>query len=148
VLAGGAGTKQLKGTHRQVAEALKKEDWAWLDALPLWLELPEWNALVVHGGLLPGTPPHQTPRHVLLNLRSLDAQGRPSMRVDGGVPWASKWPGPRRVLFGHDALRGLQRWPHALGLDTGCVYGRRLTGVWLGADEVVWVKARRAYVAP
>lgn len=148
VLDGRSGEKKLKGTHARVAEALKKKDWAWLEALPWWLELPEHDALVVHGGLLPGRPVHTQPRHVLLNMRSIDANGQASTRVDGGVPWASRWSGPRRVLFGHDALRGLQRHPHALGLDTGCVYGKRLTGVWLGTDELVWVKAKREYSEP
>lgn len=148
LLDGRDGKKKLKGTHARAAETLEKKDWAWLETLPLWLDLPEWNALVLHGGLLPGVPLEEHPRQVLLNLRSLDAKGEPSARVDGGVPWASLWKGPRRALFGHDALTGLQRWPHALGLDTGCVYGKRLTGVWLGEDELVWVKARRVYSAP
>lgn len=145
VLAGRAGEKKLKGTHAEVAAALTKKDWAWLEALPLWLVLKAHDALVVHGGLLPGVPLKRQPRHALLNLRSIDAAGEASTRVDGGVPWASTWKGRRRVLFGHDALRGLQRYPRALGLDTGCVYGKALTGVWLGADRVVTVQARRAY---
>jgi len=148
VLDGRAGAKTLKGTHARVADALKPKDWAWLEALPLWLSFPELDAVVVHGGLLPGTPLAAQPRHVLLNLRSFDEQGQPHARVDAGVPWASRWPGPTRVVFGHDALRGLQRHPHALGLDTGCVYGKRLTGVWLGSDEVVGVDARREYSKP
>jgi hypothetical protein len=28
------------------------------------------------------------------------------------------------------------------------VYGQRLTGVWLGADELVWVKAKREWSVP
>lgn len=146
VLAGRAGEKKLKGTHAEVAEALKAKDWAFLAALPLWLELD--GALVVHGGLLPGVALEAQPRHVLLNLRSITADGKPSTRVDGGAPWASTYRGRRRVLFGHDALRGLQRYPRALGLDTGCVYGKRLTGAWLGADELVWVDAKREYSKP
>jgi diadenosine tetraphosphatase ApaH/serine/threonine PP2A family protein phosphatase len=140
--------RPAKGHHAQVAHSLTPADAAWLQALPLWLDLPEQEALVVHGGLLPGVPLAHQPRHLLLNLRSFDPRGEPTTRVEGGVPWASRWPGPRRVLFGHDALRGLQRHPHALGLDTGCVYGRALTGVWLDDDRVVQVQARKAWSAP
>jgi diadenosine tetraphosphatase ApaH/serine/threonine PP2A family protein phosphatase len=148
LLDGRAGKKVLKGTHAEAAASLERKDWTWLEALPLWLELPEHRALVVHGGLLPGVALKRQPRRALLHLRSLTAEGEPSARVDGGAPWAATWRGPQRAIFGHDALRGLQRHAHALGLDTGCVYGRRLTGVWLGEDRVVSVKARRQYQAP
>ncbi len=132
--------------HEKVASTLSHESIRWLELLPLWLDLPELNALVVHGGVLPNIPLENQPRHVLLNLRSIDAEGKGSMRVDGGVPWASRWPGPRHVIFGHDALRGLQRHPHATGLDTGCVYGKQLTGLWLPEFKLVSVPARRTYV--
>lgn len=135
----------LKGTHRSVAEALTEADWRYLELLPLYLDFPELNTLVVHAGLLPGTPVAEQPKHVLLNLRSLDAEGKPSTRVDGGTPWAELWPGPRFVVFGHDALRKLQRAPHALGLDTGCVYGGHLSAVWLPERRLVQVAAHRAW---
>jgi hypothetical protein len=138
--------KSSKAHHAQVARSLGASDAAYLQALPLWLELEA--ALVVHAGLLPGLPLERQPRHLLLNLRSFDEAGEPSTRVEGGVPWASRWPGPRRVLFGHDALRGLQRHPHALGLDTGCVYGGALTAAWLPGEALVQVKARKVWRPP
>lgn len=137
----------LKGAHATVASQLTEPDWEYLERLPLWLDFAELNTLVVHAGLLPNVPLDEQPRHLLLNLRSLDADGRGSTLVSGGTPWAERWPGPRFVVFGHDALRKLQRHPYALGLDTGCVYGGALSAVWLPERRVVQVKAHRAWVS-
>lgn len=135
--------KVKKAHHEEVALSLTTADWRWLQLRPLWVELPEYDAVVVHGGLLPGVALAEQPRHVVLNLRSFDARGRPSMRVDGGIPWAARWTGPRHVVFGHDALRGLQRHPFATGLDTGCVYGGSLTALWLPENRLVSVPCRQ-----
>ncbi len=133
--------------HTEVEKTLKKADWQYLEALPLFIELPEAAAVVVHAGLLPGVALDKQPRHLLLNLRSIRDDGSGSTRLDA-EPWASQWRGPQRVFFGHDAVRGLQKYRHALGLDTGCVYGKQLTGVWLHDRQVVSVKAERTWQQP
>ncbi|XXF77823.1 metallophosphoesterase [Myxococcaceae bacterium GXIMD 01537] len=138
--------KKLKPEHRQVLETLKHKDWAYLESLPAYRRFPELNVLAVHGGVVPGVPLEEQREEDLLNLRSITPQGEPSKRVDDGVPWASVWKGPELVIFGHDALRGLQRHPHALGLDSGCVYGGHLTAYVLPEARFYAVKARRAYV--
>ena len=142
------GGKRLKPEHQHVLETLTEADWAYLESLPLYRRFPELNVLAVHGGVVPGVPLEAQREEDLLNLRSITPEGEPSKRVEGGAPWASHWRGPELVIFGHDALRGLQRHPHALGLDTGCVYGGRLTAYALPEGRLHSVPALRAYVDP
>ena len=141
----GSSNKPLAPAHAADAARLGEADWRWLEALPLFLELNEHDVIVVHAGLVPGVGLEDQDPHVMLNMRSFRPDGTPSKRVDAGQPWAERWPGPRTVVFGHDAVRGLQRWPYAIGLDTGCVYGGRLTALVLPERELVSVPARAAH---
>ena len=83
------------------------------------------------------------------HLRPAEWQARE--KNSEGVAWAPHWPGPTHVYFGHDAQRLLQRCAHATGLDTGCLYGRKLTAAILELGRptrIVSVPARRIYVSP
>jgi hypothetical protein len=63
-------------------------------------------------------------------------------------PWAEVWQGPPRVIFGHDARRGLQQHDWAIGLDTGAVYGKQLTGIILPEQTLVSVDAVTTHNSP
>ena len=78
-----------------------------------------------------------------MNMRTIRAGGRGSRRAEDGVVWGSLWPGPELVLFGHHAMRGLQHHPHAIGLDTGCVYGGRLSCIRAHRRALLGAGARR-----
>jgi Calcineurin-like phosphoesterase len=144
VLKARAGDETRK-QHVDVAATLSKADVDWLAARPLWLRLAyEQPHVVVHGGMVAGVPVEKQTREHLLALRSIAADGKPSKRIEG-APWAALWTGPEHAVFGHDAIRGLQQHPLATGLDTGCVYGRELTALWLPAHKLVSVTARRQY---
>jgi predicted phosphodiesterase len=138
--------KKPKTEHRQVLDTLSDADWNFLKALPLYLRFPEYNVLVVHGGVVPGVPLEEQKPELLLNLRSITSKGKPSKKMADGVPWASLWQGPERIIFGHDALRGLQQHPHAIGLDSGCVYGGQLTAYVLPEARFYSVQAKRVYM--
>ncbi len=136
---------RAKRTHLQVAERLREADWRWLEALPLYLRFPELGVVVVHAGVVPGKTLERQHPEDLMTMRTLRPEGTASPRLEDGELWAKAYGGPEHVIFGHDAITGLQREPFATGLDTGCVYGRCLTALVLPGGELVQVPARRAY---
>jgi hypothetical protein len=135
------------GAHAELREAMDPASLAWMQGLPLWLRPEGHPVVVVHAGLVPGVPLEDQRREDLLTMRAVRPDGTGSKRAEDGALWATRWPGPEHVVFGHDAVRGLQRHPHATGLDTGCVYGKCLTALLLPEWELISVPARRAYLS-
>jgi hypothetical protein len=141
---------EARRPRRWLLDTLDESDWAFLESLPLFLRLgaegeggPE--VAVVHAGAVPGVPLEEQERDNLLSLRSLVGGSAPSRRLLMRWPWAAAWRGPEHIVFGHDAVRGLQQYPLATGLDTGCVYGRELTALELPSRRIYKVPARRRY---
>ena len=109
---------------------------AWLRDLPITIEGDGW--VVVHGGL---NPVGETTRSQAVRLRRW-----PDDKDLSNPFWWECYTGDKLVIYGHDAMRGLQdHRPHTLGLDTGCVYGGDLTGYLLEEDRIVSVPADRGY---
>ncbi len=155
LLRGRRGRAPVGPAQRPVVAALSARHWAFLEALPLWLDLPDHGVRVVHAGVVPGVPIERQPPRALMYMRCLDQAGEP-VEKRGGTPWGASYRGPPHVVFGHNAQEEPQLHPAATGLDTGCVYGRRLTALVLAAGArppppaergraLVSVPARRRY---
>lgn len=54
-------------------------------------------------------------------------------------PWDEFYAGDARVVHGHWAMRGYYRNGNVIGLDTGCVYGGKLTAWCQEEDRIVQV---------
>ncbi len=141
----GRTPRPLRPDHAEVVAALEDRDFELLASLPLSLRLPDDAGLVVHAGIVPGIPLERQERDMLLNIRTIRIDGTGSRRPNDGVLWGSVYGGPDFIYFGHHAAQGLQRHPFALGLDTGCVYGRRLSAFVLPDQQLISVEARRTY---
>jgi bis(5'-nucleosyl)-tetraphosphatase (symmetrical) len=65
--------------------------------------------------------------------------------------WHELYKGPELLVFGHDAKQGLFRKtlpsgrPICIGIDTGCTYGKSLTGYFPEWDDAIQVQAIRPY---
>lgn len=137
---------QVNPSHRRAYEQLGEEHWKYLSERPLFIPLPEHNAIVVHAGVIPDRPIQCQDRKHLLHLQCTKPPHWkslwPSECSDGEKFWTHWWKGPERVIFGHSHLTKplLTEW--ACGIDTGCVHGRFLTAVLLPGWEIVQVPAR------
>ena len=135
----------LKKQHARVAQALSPADWDYLLAMPLWLRFDALGVAVVHAGVLPDVPLEaQDPRN-LITMRTIRPDGTASPKLSEGALWATRYTGPPHLVFGHDAITGLQLHAHATGLDTGCVYGGALTALLMPERRVVSVPATRVH---
>ncbi|HEX4515702.1 MAG TPA: metallophosphoesterase [Polyangiaceae bacterium] len=130
---------ELGRTHLEVAQAMRDVDWTLLETSPLWLDLPEHGARVVHAGVVPGVPIEQQDPNTLMRIRTVGKRK---------TPWGERYRGAPHVVFGHNALGGLQMHAWATGLDTACVYGGRLSAMVLREGERIpsAISRRRALI--
>src|SRR5882762_1337153 len=133
-------TKEQKATANRL-ESERQHYSAYLSSLPFTINLG--SHLVVHAGMRPGVPLRRQMASDLTEMRTMGAN--PSSRK--GLPWYDVYRGKRIVLFGHWPAKEPRVSPRAVGLDTGCVYGGRLTGYIIELNQFVSVPARRAYAS-
>jgi hypothetical protein len=139
------GRVPAKPKHRAIYEPMDAQapGWrAWVAALPLFLELEDFT--VVHAGLHPSGRTDLTTEAMALLMR------RYPMDEPNALHWHEQYTASKGVIFGHDAKQGLlyktrDGKPWIIGLDTGCVYGHRLTGYLLEEDQLIHVPAARIY---
>jgi diadenosine tetraphosphatase ApaH/serine/threonine PP2A family protein phosphatase len=134
--------KELKRSQKKCLKQLKDEGEryaAYLDSLPAYLDLG--SHVVVHAGLRPGVALAAQTLDDLTELRTLG----PDRTSRVGERWYKAYDGEKIALFGHWPKKKPRRGPRAVGLDTGCVYGRCLTAYVIETGEFYSVPALRAY---
>jgi serine/threonine protein phosphatase 1 len=105
-------------------------------SFPLYVDLGD--VAVVHAGVRPGVSLEAQSRDDLLKIKTVD--GTPN-----GPMWWEEYEGPPRVVFGHHVVRDPLVLPHAVGIDTGCVYGGCLTAFTLETGAFLSVRAAETY---
>jgi hypothetical protein len=108
----------------------------WVAALPPYIDLGDY--LIVHAGLRPGRSLAEQDIKDLTEIRRVVVE-------DKEIPWFDVYNGNQTVIFGHWVFSEPVVRKNALGIDTGCVYGGRLTACVLPQRDFVSVPARRAY---
>ena len=144
--AAGLPEDRRKPKHWEYLAPLEGDSQRWIAYVaswPMYFELTD--LILVHGGLEPGKASldAMSPR-ILMNIRTWDGKGL-DLNRPGDPPWFECVDSPKPVVFGHWAQRGRIDLLRFKGLDTGCVYGGKLTGWCPEEDRFHQVPARRAY---
>lgn len=119
----------------EVHESLTDAEVDWLARAPLVARLGK-HWVLVHGGLKPGRSlenPLQPLKLRYLHRRTSRMVSLEDQRLSPGdaVHWTEKWTGPWRVIYGHHAQPDVAVRDLTFGIDTGAVYGGRLTAAIL-----------------
>ena len=125
------GQKDSLATRTELTE----RHFDYLAMLPKVIRLPEFNAAVVHAGAFPGVSLEEQQTRHLLHIQNIKPPGKktiwPSKSPADYTFWTKFWKGPERLIFGHTVLSAPLVTEHAVGIDTGAVFGHGLTAVIL-----------------
>jgi len=135
-------------------DALPGEEWKELKARAGQFLRSLESHLILDGGRLvvahAGMPVELTGR---MGVRHFALYGETRGEIDGYARrktplWALRYRSPAHVIYGHAAVVEPKRAQTTLNVDTGCVFGGKLTALRYPEGELVSVPAARAYFEP
>jgi protein phosphatase len=121
---------------------------AFLDSLVSHYVLDDGRLVVAHAGMKEEMQGRGSGK-----VRDFALYGETTGETDEfGLPirynWASEYRGPAMVVYGHTPVPEPEWLNRTINIDTGCVFGGRLTALRYPEKELVSVAARRVYATP
>ena len=154
--------RKLKGSNVQVKhglettmEQLEHEPEQFIEEVKLFLErlvshyvFDDGKLVVVHAGLKEKFQGRESKK-----IRDLAMFGETTGEVDEfGLPvrvrWSEAYKGSAFVVYGHTPQARAQIINNTINIDTGCVFGGRLTAFRYPEKEIVDVQAKKVYYEP
>jgi hypothetical protein len=139
----GRDPKCVIPTHVATRKQLTAEHYQYMRRLPLYLRLPEYNAVVVHAGVFPGVAIENQSPHHLLHIQMINPPNReskwPSKSPEGWTFWTHHWDGPERIIFGHSVFDKPLVTDKVVGIDGGGCFGMQLHALILPGWDIVSV---------
>jgi protein phosphatase len=139
---------ELDAIPPEVAEDYKIDLQKFLDSLISHYVLDEGKLVVAHAGLK-----EELQGRTSGFVRSFAMYGETTGEIDEyGLPvranWAQNYRGKATVVYGHVPVREAEWLNNSIDIDTGCVFGGKLTALRYPERELVQVPAARVYFEP
>lgn len=136
--------EQLEGESPEFLEQIR----AFIDGLVSHYVLDEGRLVVAHAGLKEEMQGRGSGR-----VREFCLYGETTGETDEfGLPvrfdWASEYRGRARVVYGHTPVPEAEWLNGTICIDTGCVFGGKLTAMRYPERELVSVEAKAVYAQP
>jgi protein phosphatase len=136
--------QQLESTSKEFRNEVKE----FLNGLIAHYVLDDGKLVVAHGGL-----PEEMHGRAAAAVRAFCLFGETTGEIDEfGLPvrynWAKDYKGKAMVVYGHTPIPEVEWLNNTLNIDTGCVFGGKLSALRYPEKEIVQVAAKQIYSEP
>ena len=150
---------KLDEDQQKVYPKLKKEDFEFIESMPFFLKLN--HLTILHAGITNWIRLNNPPLNImtlLLFLRDVDENDK-FLPLNHNNPNAKFWGDVYNghegfVVYGHSPFREIKKNKFSAGIDTGCVYGNKLTALVIKDTlkpqnyEIIQINAKKQYSQP
>ena len=140
--------QEVDAIPEDIRESSIKELKQFLDSLISHYVLDDGNLVVAHAGMKQEYQGRGSGK-----VRSFALYGETTGEIDEfGLPvrynWASEYRGESMVVYGHTPVPEAEWLNNTIDIDTGCVFGGKLTALRYPEREIVSVPAAKVYCEP
>ncbi len=142
------GLAESVGQLDRESQEFREKVRAFLDGLVSHYVLDDGNLVVAHAGMKENMQGRASGR-----VRDFALYGETTGETDEfglpvRYPWAADYRGRATVVYGHTPVMEPEWVNKTINIDTGCVFGGRLTALRYPEKELVSVPARQVYCEP
>ncbi|RCW69752.1 bis(5'-nucleosyl)-tetraphosphatase PrpE [Saliterribacillus persicus] len=138
--------KEFLALSKKERKAIKDKFLELYEEAPLYLELSEVNAVIAHAGIKKeyiGQESKAVKTFVLYGdiTGEKHEDGRPVRR-----DWAKHYTGEKWIIYGHTPVLEPRFINKTVNIDTGCVFGNKLTSFSLPEEKITQVSSKQPFV--